>query len=754
MLMQHVSTSSAANAAYISRLQDTIHEHTSLVHPDAPGVAQFHYEREFPIWKKQQVSLHSMREGHAKTILQKYANENLLWQEARDLNAAQRHDLVVDVLYRALYLGERDAAWLPRTTSLFAQQVLVAACNLHDVATAVQAVDMLTALPLHAVSRKVLQDASHAVTHLCLHHDDATTLTAVLDAIEPAHVTLDASTSEQVVSSLLRNEGPLLDTHKRIVSLYNAGTCASSLAVDTHVLWSLLTLLRAEEASSSRASTAMNGVDPHLQLVELYRNMQAEYGLTDPDVGNYLVSDSCKEARTPKTQGRVSSIALSYMRDQGFPASVSTTLNVVMAMLASDDAEDASSVWDTLFNDHDAAVFPWSTQHVSAALSAAALHGHSAAAMALVHRAQLTRLPLLDVSYGHAVATASDPRLRSAFVDQYKAANQAGDVVMACQDDETHVGFHWSGALLHHIAATHEQLAKDVVPMLLQEMQYYGIAASERDMAAVLSTLTSGTLYDLYERFPRVVKAAPKAWAAAMQARVLPASSDESTLDDAMQLWRCFVWTEALQVDESVFAALYYVALRRTSTWHLADEVMTQYTTRHRTKTTTSTSSSCRLVEQALGHAADAVDLPTTKRLLRQWTAHNERLSRDAVACVFRTVGQVRSTRQPHVQDESLSYFSLMVEFPGLFPLDPTTVSNALVLSAQADLYYDCQALLTMAMANGVDLTPEARFACVELLTRTNGVESSGDRQQLLATVRQLWQNSSKERVDSIQGLR
>ncbi|RLO05428.1 hypothetical protein DYB28_007425, partial [Aphanomyces astaci] len=75
MLMQHVSTSSAANAAYISRLQDTIHEHTSLVHPDAPDVAQFHYEREFPIWKKQQVSLHSMREAHAKTILQKYANE-------------------------------------------------------------------------------------------------------------------------------------------------------------------------------------------------------------------------------------------------------------------------------------------------------------------------------------------------------------------------------------------------------------------------------------------------------------------------------------------------------------------------------------------------------------------------------------------------------------------------------------------------------------------------------------------------------
>ncbi|ETV98257.1 hypothetical protein, variant 1 [Aphanomyces invadans] len=731
-LVRHVS--SAASIGYNARLQRSVGDHTAIAFPEVPRMAQLQYERKFPTWKKQQVALHNMREAHAMTLLRKYANEDLLWQEARDLNAAQNYDAVIHVLYRVLYMGKHDAPWLHRTTSLFAQQLLLAAISTSNVKTAVEAVEMLAALPSHAVSRIVLVDSCHSAAQLCLQQCNLDELTNLLNSIKRTSVTLDDNLSEQVLRALRHNGTDTTSYHKLVVDLYNSGVWAPSLKASTVVMRSLLYIL----ASSSDRSV-------HHQLTELYCRMQAAYALEAPDVANYLLMDSCSGEKSSDTALQVAT-ELSFMRQHRVVATVETTMDLVAALLASErDNEETTDLWELVFDEENAAVFPRSTQHVSAALSAAAIHGDSVAAMRLLETVQSRHLPLLDVTYGHVVATAADPRLRAAFVQKYKAANQgnfilshvlsiqgfvpAQEVVMARQGDATNVGFKWSGTLLQHISKQRQQPVPDVVLMLLQEMQYYGVVATERDMTAVMSTLTGVTLYELYEKFPRVINNAPLAWAAAIQARLRESTSME-TMQDAMQVWRCCVWTEGLRLDEAVFASLLYAALRQTATSHLADEVLAQYSAGNDLQHQ-------KLLEEALVHATEAADLPTTKNILRKWT-QSMSLSYNAVSSVFRTVEQCRAAAPKPIRENvptTLSYFGMMVEFPGLFPLDSTVLSQALVLSARSDLFYDCQALLTMAFSNDVALSGEAIFACMDLLTRTKGSDK-GDRERLLHTMR------------------
>ncbi|CAK4653906.1 hypothetical protein LEN26_011001 [Aphanomyces euteiches] len=723
--------SQASAVAYVESLQDSIAAHTRIIFPEAPSALQCSHERPIPTYRNEPALLHEMSTSNAAFNLTKSWRQGIicprnayqlklyvvgmLWQEAQDLNASRQHDRVINVLYRKIYLNpDLHKLWTPRTSSLFAQQLVLAATATNNASIAIEAFNLFTSLPAHVISRKVLHQIGLAVVHVCLDQANSSNdYLPILNCLQHHRLPLDENLTDRVMKDLLANED-----HAAITSLkyiWNA-----SLPVHTNVLWSLV------------AQGDSAGVDA------LYNSMKSQNSLDDADGVNYLLRQSCHS----KDWDHVGTI-LDWMQAQQFVASVPATIDLCGVLVSSDDHDCLVQMFDQYDQ-----VLPWTTQHVSVAISAAAIHGQSEAALALLNAANDRNLSILDVTYGHVAATSRDTATRAEFVRKYKAARRAYTVTIAAdQANADAAGFHVSGALLQHAAAS-QDIDPAVAMMFLDEMQYYGVEATEDDMRHALARLSPDvlSLYGFYEKFPRVVKNAPVALAKAISVSILPKPLSRATLDDAVRLWRCFVWTEAILLDETVvFPTLYYVTLRETNA-HLANEVKTQFQTRHQELDS--------LLEGVLGVCANEKDFDTLQVVLRQWPSKTE-LTLQAVDYVFETIQKLH-----HDNHSTPTYFGTMVAYPGLFPLTRDVLNQALILSAEAGHFYNCQALIAMANANTVPLKHAARLACVALLEKTSSqdIESKEgeDRKQLLDTVRQHWSSLHMKPafVEAIKALR
>ncbi|KAF0688379.1 Aste57867_19999 [Aphanomyces stellatus] len=702
----------ASTRAYTQTLQDTVQRDAAIIMPEARSGARHRHGHE-PVLETGGVALHALPTPDAKAILHHARQERVLWQEARDLNASKRHEVVIDVLYQGLYKSGKRKAWMPRTTSLFAQQLLLAACAApQDAAVAVEALDMLQTLSAGIVSRKILEQASRATIDLCLRaSDDRRLLIHVLASLPSRYLTLDAALSLRVLEALDTASSAAL-----VLSLYDGHVWSLSQPVHTRVLWALFE--GGETVDAARVAA-------------VFRDMHTAYALDAQQTEwTYLVEDACRDARFDRVADVLEFLHHTRLTS---PLSVAAVIQLVGAMLPTSATPIDDACLVHLFDRYAASgVLPWTTRHVSAAVSAAAFCGHSAVANSLVDAATARQISLLDITYGHLGARAVDAPAHARCAAAYKTATQQGRVVVADQTRADDAGFHVSGALLQHVAAAGDT---DAVVLLLQEMQYYDIEATEADMASALACLSPRDLsmLALYKKFPRVVKRAPKAFADAIATRLL-GETRAAAIDDAVQLWRCFVWTEGLLLDPSVFATLYYVAVR-DDLRSLADEVKTQFHAR--------AAEADMLFVDALARCADAADVVTMQRILRQWTqsaAHvstTAPLPRAAVDAVFRVLESQPTT--------TTTFFGLMVAFPRLFPLDADVLGRALEFSARASLFYDCQALLTMA--DDKNLSADACFAVVDLLAQdTDALASAAqdDRYALLDTVRVRWGNDRR----------
>ncbi|OQR92395.1 hypothetical protein ACHHYP_03728 [Achlya hypogyna] len=664
----------AATAVDSAALQKATSAHARHVFPDSLAQALDGCDRHG------RPTLHGASLEKAPAILKNPKNQRYLWQEAAALNCTGQHAVVVDVLYAQLYANKkRRYAVLPRTTSLFLQQVLVAAVATSAPVVAVDVLQQLAQLDTSLLPLDVRSLAVDAVLRLLL-VSAPDLIVDVVSLLGPLHVKLDKPLATAVVDALFAG-----DHYTALVALVATLPPSLELPVMAHVQ-ALVARLRLGQTVADVNAYFLRDVGP----------------LAD-DVLSFLLVHACKH----RDYDLVADV-LGWL-DQPLPPQQALALFHTLLVPAGVDLTAAPSApmpdrcVVELFEAYPAAL-PSTTSALSLAVSAASFFQQPEVAAAVFDFAAAQNVPILDVAYGHAGATAA-PGHRQRFSARYNADHRAGIVATAQQWNAADAGYHFSGALLQFMCARD---APALVQLLLREMQYYSVEASEADMAAVLRCLTHRSppvlrLQELYDAFPRVIKNAPAALTQGLATllQVRPGgTAARADLDEALALWRCFVWTEAVRLEPSVFALLVYVALRDGAPSSIVHEVSTQYTQQ------AAGWHASQLHSAVLELCASCRDLDTMTALLRQRPVEMPPLGDADVALMFATVGV-----------HAMPYLRALPR--GVVPWSsPVLLSKALMAALAANTPMDVLEVMGMAIDNDIALSAEACAACVAVLAK------------------------------------
>ncbi|EQC40157.1 hypothetical protein SDRG_02807 [Saprolegnia diclina VS20] len=648
-------------------------------------------------------TLHGESFEKAKTILKNPKNQRFLWQEAARLNASHQSSIVLDVLYAKIFA--RKPTYLPRTTSLFLQQVLLAALATSNAATAVDALVQLAALDADLVPHTVRTLSVDAVLRLAL--ESAPHLVAdIAPLLAPLHVTLETAIAPAVLRALFdaRAYATLLDV---------AASAPGPLPLSTHANV-LVAMLRAGHA-----------ID-HVQrrYVDLVQGAFADASQTN--VLGFLLIHACTQQ-----QYDVVADVLAFMETHAYVLPIDEALVLYHTLLPSSRPVSEHCLVELL--EAYPTVLPATTRTLSLAVSASSFFQHPTVATRVLDHAQSRGISILDVAYGHAGATAGLLH-RHRFKARYKDDFLDGKVATARQTDVHDAGYHFSGALLQFMCA---QNAHEAVELLLKELQYYHLEATEDDMSSVLRSLQPHwSLYSLYKAYPRVVKNAPVALTRGVAdlLRIRPSgSATAAEMDQALQLWRCYVWTEAVKLDDSVFGLLTYAALRDQQSASILTEVATQYTQqdvgRHL----------ATLHSAVLQLCATCNDARTMTTLLQQRPAGLPPLSDVDVDYVLETM--------PPTEVSVLAFLRSLPH--GVLPwTSPRLLSRALVAALSARHATDAIEVLGRAIDSNVELSAEACRACA-LVVQDDSIDASF-RVDVQLSMEMLWASTTDASIRAI----
>ncbi|KDO24392.1 hypothetical protein SPRG_10469 [Saprolegnia parasitica CBS 223.65] len=627
-------------------------------------------------------TLHGESFEKAKTILKNPKNQRFLWQEAARLNASGQPNVVLDVLYAKIFAAQqRQPSYLPRTTSLFLQQVLLAALATSNATTAVDALVQLAAVDADLVPHNVRTLSVDAVLRLAL--ESAPHLVAdIAPLLAPLHVALDAAIAPAVLRALFET-----GAYETLLAL--AASAPGPLPLTTHANV-LVAMFRAGHTIDHVQS----------RYVDVVLGAYADASQTN--VLGFLLVHACTHE-----QFNVVADVLTWMETHAYLLPVDETLVLYHTLLPSSTTVSEHCLVELL--EAYPAVLPATTRTLSLAVSASSFFQHPSVATRVLDYAQAKSISILDVAYGHAGATAGLLH-RHRFKARYKDDFLDGKVATARQTDVHDAGYHFTGALLQFMCA---QNAHDAIELLLKELQYYQLEATEDDMDSVLRSLPPHrSLYSLYEAYPRVVKNAPLALTRGVAdlLRIRPrGSATAAEMDQAMQLWRCYVWTEAVKLDDSVFGLLTYAALRDQRSVSMLTEIATQYTQQEAGRHLAT------LHSAVLQLCASCNDASTMATLLRQRPAGLPPLNDVDIDHVLDAM--------PSTEVSVLGYLQSLPN-DALPWTSPRLLSRALVAALSARHATDAIEVLGRAIDSGVELSADACRACV-LVLQDDAVDAS-----------------------------
>ncbi|OQR93931.1 hypothetical protein THRCLA_08302 [Thraustotheca clavata] len=688
----------------LGRLKEAMDAHVMHVYPKELVRALDHSDRHgTPI-------LHEQPRGKALATLRNAKNQRFLWQEAAQLNATKQSNIVIDVLYNELFKKiEQSKHVLARTKSLFLQQTLLAGISTEEPSIALVALQKLAALDTTLIPQTIRNQCVEAVVRLAVEKDTAL-LIDVVPLVKQFNVTVD----EHVAAALLDE---LFHHNDSMALLAFASSLPTALVLPLSTQCQIF------------VSMLRQGI-AYAEVNAKYLEIHAEFDeVSDDNVLGFLLSRACMEGAHD-----VIIDVLECMEKYAIPLSTEDALSLYHALLVPHGTkfyENAPILVDEqcivdLFNTFPKAL-PAATTELSLAISAASFLNQHQVTTALFTFAKEKNISILDVSYGHAGATASSND-RQRFNSFYKTNHKEGKVVITQQWNVQDPGYHFSGSLLQFMCKLD---AKDNVLLLLKEMQYYHVEASESDMKHVLDCLTFcpspvKPMYNLYQEFPHVIKNAP----IALTQGIVSLLSEKSKFEEAMQLYRCFVWTEAILLDHSIFSELIYAATKNKMASTIIDEITTQAT--QRGKTLSQLHSQVILLCQKHG------DVATMSEMLLTRPVDLPPLSDDDIQAVIATL-----------QSSPLPFFKRLPKRVINWK-NPTFLSLTLIASLETRQLVDCLELMGMAIDNAIELSPESCLACSKALEdKSLDAQFAGDLKLSMAA---LWERSVDSRVLQILG--